>query len=118
MDLLVIDPIDAEVRQAAGEVERGLVLQAREDIVERTLVGRGDHGRDGEAAMRAASICVLPDPAPASTRWWPGGAVTASRCAGFSASSRYETSIAPFYVAPPERPPLLDGATRVDDLDR
>src|SRR6478672_5233736 len=68
-------------------------------------------------AMRWVSTRVLPEPAPASTRWWPGGAVTASRWAGFSASSRYETSIAPFYVAPRERPPLLDGLMRADDVD-
>ncbi|KAG1390466.1 hypothetical protein G6F58_012979 [Rhizopus delemar] len=48
-------------------------------------------------ARRWVSTRVLPEPAPASTRWWPGGAETASRWAGFRPSSRWETSMPPFY---------------------
>ncbi len=44
-------------------------------------------------AMRWVSTRVLPEPAPASTSSGPGGALTASRWAGLSASSRCETSI-------------------------
>src|SRR5690348_9631736 len=44
-------------------------------------------------AMRWVSTRVLPEPAPASTRYEPGGALTASRCAAFSESSKCETSI-------------------------
>src|SRR3546814_3714258 len=49
--------------------------------------------------MRWGSARVLPDPAPASTRYGPGCAETASRWASLSPSSRWETSIAAFYAS-------------------
>src|SRR5690348_6086020 len=53
----------------------------------------GTRSTSTSQAMRWVSTRVLPEPAPASTRYEPGGALTASRCAAFSESSKCETSI-------------------------
>ena len=50
-------------------------------------------------ATRCVSTRVLPLPAPASTSVGASGAVTAWRCASFSASRRWETSMGGGIVA-------------------
>jgi hypothetical protein len=52
-------PLGVAHQAAAGEIERGLVLQAREDVVQRTFVGRGEPhavGGDERHAIRVGQI--------------------------------------------------------------